>query len=293
MKDQSLSWVMPFMRAGYGARGIVYTIVGGLAAWSAFRGGQAEGTQDALSTLRDGGFGTALLWVIAIGLLAYMVWRLLDAALDLEDYGTDGKGIASRIGLAATGLIHGAIGVSIALMAMGDRSGDGGGTQSFITRVMEWPGGRWIVGIIGVCVIGAGIHYAWKGLAEKYKEDIVNTETSRKLAPVLKAGFVAEGVVVGIIGALILSAAWTYDPSQAGGVGAAFSEIRSAPFGRILLIAVALGLVAFAIENFIEAVYRVVPRIADDSMQSIASAAESEARKASGKVEGAARRASS
>jgi hypothetical protein len=302
MSEQNLNWVMPIMRAGYAARGLVYAVVGGLAVWSAWWGGSAQGTTSALSTLQNEPFGQILLWIMAIGLWAYMIWRFFDGALDLEDYGNDGKGMVARAGLFATGVIHGAIGVSVASLAMGGSggggaSGGGGGggsnAQGFVAQVMQMPGGRWIVGFIGLCVIGAGVYYAYKGFAEKYKEDIVNTSTTERLEPVLKFGFIAEGVVVGIIGVLIAYAAVTTDPSEAGGLGAAFEQIRSAPFGRFLLIAVALGLVGFAVENFIEAKYRIVPRLRDPDTQTMAMHAKAEAERAKNKAEGKARQATS
>lgn len=296
MAERNLDWVMPVMRAGYAARGLVYAVVGGIAVWSAWTGGNAEGTTTALSTLRDEPFGTALLWVMAVGLWAYMVWRLLDGFLDLEDYGSEGKGLVARGGLLATGLIHGAIGVSVASLAMGGngQGGSGGsGAQGIVAQVMQMPGGRWIVGAVGLAVIGAGVYYAWKGFAEKYKEDIANTSTTERLEPVLKFGLIAEGVVVGIIGGLIVYAALTVDPSEAGGLGAAFEQIRQAPFGRILLVVIAAGLVAFAVENVIEAIYRVVPRLRDPDTKTMAMHAEAEAKRAKAKAEGKARRATS
>jgi hypothetical protein len=284
MAERNLDWVMPVMRTGSAARGLVYAVVGGIAVWSAWTAGNAEGTTTALSALRDEPFGNVLLWVMAVGLWAYMVWRLLDGALDLEDHGTEAKGLVARAGLLVTGVIHGALGVSVAALAMGGSGSGGSGAQGIVAQVMQMPGGRWIVGAVGLAVIGAGVYYAWKGFAETYKENIVNTAATERLEPVLKFGLIAQGVVVGIVGVLIGYAAFTLDPSEAGGLGAAFEQIRQAPFGRILLIAVALGLVAFAVENFIEAIYRVVPRLRDPDTKTMAMHAEAEAKRATAKV---------
>ncbi|MEY8841247.1 DUF1206 domain-containing protein [Cribrihabitans sp. XS_ASV171] len=252
----------------------VYTIVGVLAVLAAWRGGQAEGTQDALAQLRGEPWGQAALWVIAIGLLAYMVWRLIDAFMDLENHGTDGKGLIARTGLVVTGLVHGALGVSAAGTAMGGSGqgggGQGGGTETMVQQIMAMPYGLWLVGAVGLATIGAGIYYAHKGISEKYKEDIVATPTARKLDPVMKFGLISEGVVVGIIGVMICYAALTSDPSEAGGVGQALQQIRSAPFGRFLLGIIGLGLIGFAVENAVEAIYRYVPRRAGDDVMSLA-----------------------
>ncbi|EIE52049.1 DUF1206 domain-containing protein [Salipiger aestuarii] len=270
------AWVVPVMRAGYAARGAVYVIVGGLALSAAVYGGQARGTTGALVTLRGQPWGAALLWVIAIGLIAYMVWRLIDAAMDLECKGSDAKGLAARAGQAVTGVIHGAIGVSVAASAMGG-GGGGGGTQTATQKLMAVPWGPYFVMAAGLVTIGAGIYYAHKGIAEKYKADIRVTPLARKLDPAMKAGLLAEGIVIGIIGALIFYAGLTHDSGQAGGVGAALGEIRSAPYGGILMGVIAAGLVGFGVENFVEAAYRIIPRRSGPDVMTLARRAKLEA----------------
>ncbi|GGG73230.1 hypothetical protein GCM10011415_21860 [Salipiger pallidus] len=282
MSDRAPAWVVPVMRAGYSARGAVYIIVGGLALSAAIYGGQAQGTTDALASLRDKSWGVALMWAIAIGMFGYMIWRLIDAWMDLECEGSDAKGLAARAGQAITGIIHGGIGVSVATTAMGGGSGGEGGAKSATQKLMSMPWGPYLVMALGIVVIGAGIYYAHKGIAEKYKEDIRVTDLARKLEPVLKAGLVAQGIVVGVIGVLIFYAGMTSDPSEAGGVGTALSEIRSVAYGRVLMGAVAAGLIAFGIENFVEAAYRIVPRRAGDDVMTFARRAKL---KAEGKLQ--------
>ncbi|CUH76577.1 DUF1206 domain-containing protein [Tropicibacter naphthalenivorans] len=269
MSDKAPAWVVPVMRAGYSARGVVYTVVGGLALLAAVQGNPAQGTTDALADLRAMPWGFAALWAIAVGLWAYTAWRLIDAFMDLEDYGHDVKGMLARAGLVITGLIHATIGLSVATTAIGG-SASGGGTQSATQKLMALPYGPVLVGLVGIATVGAGIYYAYKGYAETYKDHIRVTPTARKLDPVMKFGCIAEGAVVTIIGTLILIAAWRTDPAQAGGVGEALGEIRSVAYGRILLGVVALGLIGFAVENFVEAAYRIVPRRAGRDVMTLA-----------------------
>lgn len=275
MSDKAPAWVPPVMRAGYYARAAVYTVVGGLAFMAAVKGGEAQGTTDALADLRAAPLGAVALWVIAIGLFAYMIWRLVDAALDLDDYGSDAKGIFARIGLAVTGLIHGAIGASVAATAMGGGSGgEGGGAQTATQKIMSMPYGPWLAGIVGLITIGAGVYYMHKGWAETYKKHIRVTPTARKLDPAMKLGCIAEGVVVGLIGVSIVIAALNADPSQAGGVGEALHQLRSMAYGRILLGVVGLGLIGFAVENAVEGTYRILPRYAGSDVMTLAKRAK-------------------
>ena len=284
MSDKAPAWVVPVMRAGYAARGAVYLVVGGLALTAAIYGGAAQGTTDALADLRGRAWGVPLLWAIAAGLVAYMVWRFVDAWLDLECHGTDAKGLVARAGQIVTGIIHGAIGGSVALTAMRGNGG-GDGTQSVTQKLMQMPWGPWLVMAVGLITVGAGIYYAHKGISESYKDHIRVTPLARRLDPVMKAGLVAEGIVIVIIGLLVAYAGLTNDPGEAGGVGAALGEIRAVAFGRVLMGAVAAGLVAFGIENLVEAVYRVVPRRSGPDVMTLARRARL---KAEGKLQQAA-----
>ncbi len=279
MSNSAPSWVAPVMRAGYAARGVVYTVVGGLALAAAFYGGQAEGTTNALASLRGVGWGIPLLWAIAVGLFAYTVWRLIDAAYDLEDYGTGAKGVIARTGQVVTGLIHAAIGVSVAGLAMG-RSSGGSGASDWSAKVMSMPYGPWIVIGVGLVTMGAGAFYVHKGVTGKYQRALRVTPLTRRLDPAMKAGFIAQGGVVAVIGGLLVLAGFTTDPQEAGGVGEALQQLRSVTYGRILLGAVALGLLGFALENFVEAIYRILPRVAGSDVMTLARAARDKAERA-------------
>lgn len=285
MSDRAPGWVVPVMRAGYAARGAVYVIVGIIAISAAWTGGRAEGTQGALASLRDEPFGQALLWIIAIGLIAYAIWRALAAAMDLDSHGSDGKGMIARSGMTVSAILHAALGVSAVRLATGGGSGGGGSTEDWTAQLMSQPFGQWLVGIAGACVIGAGAYYAHKGWTGKYKRRLRRNRTTERLDPACKWGLVAHGIVVGIIGGFLVYAAWTADPSQAGGIGQAFASVREVAFGRILLGLLGLGMLGFAIYCFIEAVYRIVPRRAGDDVTTLASEAKSKAKSAARKAQ--------
>ena len=60
-------------------------------------------------------------------------------------------------------------------------------------------------------------------------------------------------------------------------MGKAFDTIRGMAFGRILLILLTAGLIAFALFCFIEAVYRIVPARAGPDVKTLAKRAERKA----------------
>ncbi|WP_298432739.1 DUF1206 domain-containing protein [uncultured Jannaschia sp.] len=268
------SWAIPVMRAGYAGRGVTYLAVAGLSLWALFQGGQAQGTEAALANLSDSGWGVAVLWLIAIGLFAYAIWRGIDAAEDLEDYGTDGEGMIARAGMVVTGLIHGALGAVALSLALGGGGGSGGeggegGVSSITGRVLDWPGGQWIVGFAAICTIGAGIYYVVKGWKAKYRDKLMANHFTRNWDWALRAGVIAQGALVGIIGVFLLAAAWRGSEQAAGGVGAAFDWVAGLPGGSILIVILCLGLLGFAFFCFVNAAYRIVPKVSGGELTSL------------------------
>jgi hypothetical protein len=74
-------WVAPFGRAGYGARSVVYVLIGlfFVEAGLTHDPEQAEGMSAALADLAAGGWTRILLWVVAFGFLAYGAFSMAEA----------------------------------------------------------------------------------------------------------------------------------------------------------------------------------------------------------------------
>ena len=70
-------------RAGFAAKGVLYVVVGFLAAASAFgAGGETTGSRGAMATLFEQPFGKVLLSVVAIGLVGYSIFQFIRAIED-------------------------------------------------------------------------------------------------------------------------------------------------------------------------------------------------------------------
>ena len=268
--DGPLGWALPVMRAGYAGRGLTYLVVAGLSLWTIWRGGQAEGTSSAMETLTGNPLGRAVVIAAATGLLAYAIWRLVDAAFDLETYGTDGKGVIARIGMVVTGLVHGALGVAVAsTLGAGDSSSEGsgggsggatsGGIPGAVQTVLDWPGGRWIVVAAGLLTVGAAIYYARKAWTADYREHLFANRATRRWNAVLRAGVAAQAVVIAVAGGLLTLAGLRTDAGEAGGIGEVFDWLQAQPFGQALVVLMCVGLIGFALFCFVNAAYRIIP----------------------------------
>src|SRR6185436_9482619 len=84
--SEKFRWLV---RLGYAARGVVYIVLGYLALTTA---SEAQDGGDAVfDLLRDVPLGTLVLWLMAIGLLAYASFKFISAIGDVQRRGSDPK----------------------------------------------------------------------------------------------------------------------------------------------------------------------------------------------------------
>src|ERR1043165_921438 len=92
------SWVKPLARFGLIAKGVVYLLSGALALLGALSIGNHQPGQEAdqsgvLGFMYEQPMGKVLLAVIAIGLVCYAAWRLIQGIKDTEEKGNNLKGL--------------------------------------------------------------------------------------------------------------------------------------------------------------------------------------------------------
>lgn len=256
-------WVERLARFGYAAKGVVYFIVGLLAAQAAFGpGGQTTDTDGALSTILHQPFGKFLLALTAIGLIGYALWRFVQTIVDPEHSGepNSAQRILQRIGYAFSAIAYTGLAFTAVQLIRGIDSGGGDSTRDWTARLMDQPFGRWLVGLAGLVVLAVGVSYLYQAYKASFQRSFnlhrMNT-TQRRWAKWLgQFGIAARGVVFGIIGSFLVLAAFQSNPNQARGLGGVLATLARQPFGPWLLGSIALGLIAYSGNCIIEARYR-------------------------------------
>jgi hypothetical protein len=226
---------------------IAYGAVHLLVAWIALqlawgRPSEEASEEGALKQLADEPLGGVLLWAVAIGLFALVIWRILELAygnLDLEKK------------LSATGraIVYLALGISAIRVAVGTGGSTTGSQRSLSARLMENGAGRALIVIVGLVIITIGVRQLYKAATKKFTEDLTGgvSDTTVLLG---RIGYAAKGVAFFIVGALFGWAAIDYDPQKAGGLDTALHTIKEQPFGAILLSLMALGIASFGVYCF-------------------------------------------
>jgi hypothetical protein len=255
-------WVERLARIGYAAKGVVYIVIGALATLTAIGvGGEAKGARGAMRSIVQQPFGTVLLSIVAFGLVAYVIWRWVQAVTDADDKGTKAKGIALRLGYAGSGFIYAGLALSAARIVFGARDdGEPSAAKSWTASVMEFPFGRWLVVLGGLGIIGYGLYQCYKGYKAKFRKRLKEGEMSERgirwATRSGRVGFIARGIVFLLVGGFLIEAAIYYDSSQAEGLDGVLQALVQQSFGPWLLGAVALGLVAYGLYMLVEARYR-------------------------------------
>jgi hypothetical protein len=259
-------WITRMARVGYAAIGIVYLVMGGLAAQAALSPTeQPDNSRGALRTIYDRPLGHAAILLVAVGLAGYVVWRLVLAAIfDAERKGSDLKGIAVRIGYVGSAVAYGSLAFECVRLLRGWRSqGSGGGDRPadhWTAVAMAQPLGRWIVAAVGAGVIVYGLYQVYRAVAGNLRKRLelsgVNGDAAKHMVRMGRVGYLARGNVFAIIGWFLVQAALQYDPEEAKDLAAALQVVRSQAHGPWLLGAVSLGLVCWGLWQLSNARYR-------------------------------------
>jgi hypothetical protein len=260
--ETSRDWLEKGARFGHFTKGVIYGLIGALSLQVAIgSGGQVAGQREVAQMVEHQPLGAVLLVLIAVGLFGYAVWRVIEGVKDTSRSGSDGKGLAKRGSAIVSGVVNGALAVAMVQLALGNDSG--GGAKSWVGKVLEQPFGAVLLGIVGACIVAAGIvqfHKAYtKGFLEDFRYGAMSPTERRWITRAGQVGYSARGVVFPIVGWGLLRAALERNPSETRDTREALIAIAGSGYGQLLLGLVAVGLLAFGLFMVASARYRAIP----------------------------------
>ncbi|WP_276482643.1 DUF1206 domain-containing protein [Paraflavitalea pollutisoli] len=239
------------------ATGIIYTAIGAIAILSFLKvreGGADENSL--LAILNDYWVGKIAIGLILLGTLSYIIWRFYEVCADPYGYGRGIKGIARRVGVGLSTvadilIVYAAIRV---LVGGTDIQTDGQPMEEReLTAYLIQHHGIGPVLAIGITYLVTAIIQALYGISQGFRERI-NIEQFR---PVFRwsvqvlawAGYLARGVILGIIGYFFLLAGLHHDPQRVVNTDKAFDFIGD-HVGHLWFILVAIGTICYGLFMF-------------------------------------------
>ncbi len=240
------------VRAGLVAYGVVHLVVAWLAGRLALglRGGGEEASNTgALRSLAEAPLGVALLWVAAVGFFSLVVWQGLTAWIGYREFDQP-KRTLKRLASGLRAALYGYLGVAAARIAAGPEADEGEDVQESLSQgLLGLPFGQVLVAAVGLAVLVYGVVQVVRAFRRSFHEDLDTTLTGVPLR-LTQAGFIGKGIAIGIVGGLFCWAALDADAQKAGGLDQALQQVLHQPFGRWLLLALAIGIGAYGLYCF-------------------------------------------
>ena len=253
-------------RVGFASIGFVYLVLGVLATMAALgvRGSDAPDQREVFQTIQHMPLGQVLLWLLAVGLLGYVAWRLAQALLDTENQGATVKGLAVRSFYVFSGLLHGFLAFYAVKIAWhGHLPHEDATSQSTLRSVLHHPYGQELLALVGLTVLGAGaiqLYRAWSGKFDTDVQFSPFTYTQRRFVHRMgQVGYSARGVVLLIMGYFCFMAAQHANISEIRDTEGCFRALQA--LSPEALGVVALGLIVYGLYMFIQARFPILRRI--------------------------------
>lgn len=240
-------------RAGFFARGLMYVVIGWIAVQIAFGNtSQQADRSGALQTLGRTPAGQIALWVLVVGFFGMALWRLSQAVFGTPA-GSRRKAVWARLVNLGKAAVYAVLGYGVVRYALGAGSPPSTDQQSvdLTATLMRHPGGRALIVVIGLVLIGTGIYLGFQAWREKF-EDTLDLSKMRPAARRItewlgRLGGVTRAVVFLIAGIFLIVAAVDANPGQAKGIDSSLRALAAAPLGPWLLALVAAGLIMFGL----------------------------------------------
>ncbi|BDA85523.1 membrane protein [Aureimonas sp. SA4125] len=254
--DRASGFLEGAARIGYTARGLVYLVIGYFAFKAAYATGRTMDSKDAVRTVFGTTGGSILLLVLVAALVAFVVWRLLQAGFDLDHHGTGAKGLAVRAGLVGSAFSYGTLALFAALLLVGSRSEGGGFLDEALARTYAAGYGQIATYAIAALMTGVGAAHVAKGVTAGFEKYMQLPQDKRWMKTVFQAGLIARGLTFLLLAFLLVTGAASYAEGDKPGLATALDALAGWSYGWVYLAATGLGLAAFGLYALAQARYR-------------------------------------
>jgi len=237
------------------ATGIIYITIGVIAILSFLKireGGADENSM--LAVMNNSIAGQMFVWVVMLGTLCYVIWRLYETFADPYDYGKDLKGILKRTGVALSTIadaliVYAAVRI---LLGAGNIQADGQPAEErqMVNDLLRHGWGTVLVILLGSVVCLTALVQLLYGITRGYQERVHVEKFGKVIRYVIYAvagvGYTARGIILGITGFFFIKAGVVGDAKFVVNTDKAFDFLGD-HVGHLAFIIVAAGTVCYGL----------------------------------------------
>lgn len=238
--------------------GIIYTSIGIIAILSFLKikdGGADESSL--LAFLDDYILGKIFIWIILLGTVSYIIWRIYESIRDPYDYGSDARGIGKRIGIALSSIADALIAFAAIQVLLGSdnfrEDGNPVDQRQMVGDILMKDWGEWAIMSLGVIICLTAIVQFFYGVTKGYRERLEIgdfSEGKKKVIHLLAwVGYLARGIIIGITGFFFIKAGIVENEQFVVNTDKAFDFIGD-HVGHLWFILVAIGTIFYGLFMF-------------------------------------------
>src|SRR5205814_7973915 len=134
--------------------------------------GHADDPQSAILEVGSTSYGRVFLGLLAAGLVAFTIWRVVETIFDPEHAGSGLKSVIMRTGYLISGLSYAALAFFCFELISSGRRRSGGDSQvhGWVARVLSHPMGSTLLLIAGSGIAVAGGIQLWEACSAHLEE---------------------------------------------------------------------------------------------------------------------------
>jgi hypothetical protein len=254
---------------GLVGKGLLYASLGFIAINVALGDSDSEDTSKsgAIERVAEAPFGKFLMIVLAVGLVALVLWKATQA---IAGDPVDGSEATDRAKYAVKAFLYAGSAVTAVTILIANWSGgsggssssdggSGGGKQKAAAVLMDLPAGRWLVMIAGIGIVGFGGYQFYKHVVNTEFMDKIESadeKTTNTIETIGRVGYGGRSALMIGIGVFFFVAGVQHDSDEVKGLSGLLGELAGDPWGQVALWVIAIGTFAYGVYTLIEAKYR-------------------------------------
>ncbi len=242
------SWIQSVIRLGWLAKAAVYAAMGWAAVNVALdRPSDADPEYSGLvEMLSDRPITRVLLGVVAVGLVFYIIFRVLSVGL-IDSW--DVEGWVYRVAYSFSALTYTLLAWTAGSATfLGTSPGESDRVEEISLALLGSGLGRIAVGLGGASTVLIAAYFVVKAVTRKFEEHVHFVGALRRaISASGSAGWIGRGLIVGWVGAFILWAAVDADPGDVRGMQSSTQRISESPGGAWLVGITGAALLSYSL----------------------------------------------
>lgn len=235
-------------RLGYGTNGIIHLLLGTTIIAIALGRSREADASGVLSPFAHSWYGNILLGLIFCGLFSLSMWYIIGVSLVRKTRKrNDWKYLVSHTARSLAYMVLALTTFNILINA-GKTKSSAAESVDLTNGILRLPLGTFIVFAVAIVAAIIGTIFIYRGIFKRFLDSVkLPTNTVGNIIALLGvAGYICKGIILLLVAYIFFIAGVMRNPDKASGLDGALRLILTVPMGKIIVIFLGVGLIAYS-----------------------------------------------